>query len=69
MTAEEHLVQGGLGAAVTRALAATYPTPVEQVGVRDRYGESGRWDQLLERFGLDAGGVEEAVQRVLQRKV
>ena len=68
VTAEEHLVQGGLGAAVTRARAATYPAPVEQVGVRDRYGESGRWDQLLERFGLDAGGVEAAVQRVLQRK-
>ena len=68
VTAEEHLVQGGLGAAVTRSLAATYPTPVEQVGVRERYGESGRWDQLLERFGLNAAGIEGAVQRVLKRK-
>lgn len=68
VTAEEHLVQGGLGAAVTRSLAATRPTPVEQVGVRERYGESGRWDQLLERFGLNADGIEEAVQRVLKRK-
>ena len=68
VTAEEHLVQGGLGAAVTRSLAATCPTPVEQVGVRERYGESGRWDQLLERFGLNADGIKEAVQRVLKRK-
>jgi len=68
VTAEEHLVQGGLGSAVARTLAASHPTPMEQVGMRDRFGESGRWDQLLERFGLDAAGVEAAVHRVLARK-
>ena len=68
VAAEEHLVQGGLGAAVARTLAAKHPAPMEQVGMRDRYGESGRWEQLLERFGLDARGVEDAVHRVLARK-
>ena len=41
---------------------------MEQVGVRDRYGESGRWDQVMERFGFTAAGVELAVRAVLQRK-
>ena len=68
VTAEEHLVQGGLGAAVARTLALAHPTPMEQVGVRDRYGESGRWDQVMERFGFTAAGVGRAVRAVLQRK-
>ena len=68
VTAEEHLVQGGLGAAVARTLALHAPAPMEQVGIWDRYGESGRWDQLLERFGLTPAGVAEAVRRVLERK-
>ena len=68
VTAEEHLVQGGLGAAVARTLALHAPAPMEQVGIWDCYGESGRWDQLLERFGLTPAGVAEAVRRVLERK-
>jgi transketolase len=67
VTAEEHLVQGGLGSAVARCLALRVPALMEQVGMT-RYGESGRWDQLLERFGLNAAGVEAAVRRVLARK-
>ena len=68
VTAEEHLVQGGLGAAVARTLALHHPAPMEQVGVWDRYGESGRWEQLMERFGFTAAGIERAVHAVLPRK-
>ena len=52
-----------------QALAAG-PTqvPMEFVGVRDRYGESGTWDEVLEIMGLTAAGVEQAVRRVLARK-
>ena len=61
-------VIGGLGSAVARTLALRAPTPVEMVGVQDRFGESGTWKQLLERHGLTAAGVGDAVRRVLARK-
>ena len=69
VVAEEHLVHSGLGAMCAQALAATtQPVPMEFVGVRDRYGESGTWDEVLEIMGLTAAGVEQAVRRVLARK-
>ena len=68
VTAEEHNVIGGLGSAVARWLALNAPTPMEQVGVQDRFGESGKWNELLERHGLTPDGVAEAVRRVLVRK-
>ncbi len=68
VAAEEHSVIGGLGAAVARCLALGAPVPMEQVGVQDRFGESGKWNELLDRFGLNATGVEQALRRALQRK-
>ena len=68
VTAEEHNVIGGLGSAVARWLALNAPTPMEQVGVQDRYGESGTWTQLLARHALTPGGIADAVGRVLARK-
>ena len=68
VTAEEHNVIGGLGSAVARCLALGAPAPMEQVGMQDRFGESGKWAELLEQFGLTADGVSEAVRRVLVRK-
>ena len=49
-------------------LALQAPTPVEMVGVQDRFGESGKWKQLLDRHGLNAAGVSDAIGRVLARK-
>ena len=68
VSAEEHNVIGGLGSAVARWLALNAPLPMEQVGVQDRFGESGTWTQLLERHGLTPAGVADAVRRVLARK-
>ncbi len=68
VTAEEHNVIGGLGSAVARTLALQAPTPIEMVGVQDRFGESGTWKQLLDRHALNAAGVSDAVGRVLARK-
>ena len=68
VTAEEHNVIGGLGTAVARCLALNAPVPMEQVGVEDRFGESGTWTQLIDRFGLNPAGVEQAVRRVMDRK-
>ena len=69
VVAEEHLVHSGLGAMCAQALAATtQPVPMEFVGVRDRYGESATWDEVLEIMGLTADAVEQAVRRVIARK-
>lgn len=68
VTAEEHNVIGGLGSAVARCLALQAPVPMEQVGVQDRFGASGKWQAVLERYGLTADGIVQAVRRVLARK-
>ena len=68
VTAEEHNVIGGLGSAVARALALHRPTPMEQVGVADRFGESGPWQALLEKFDLTPEAVAAAAKRAIARK-
>ena len=52
VTAEDHFVLGGLGSLVATTVAEAAPVPVEYVGMRDRYGTSGTWEQLLEHFGF-----------------
>ena len=57
VTAEEHTVIGGLGAAVCEALAESCPVPVLRVGVEDQYGRSGKVPELLEIYGLTAENI------------
>ncbi len=68
VTAENHSVIGGLGAAVAETLAETTPVPMERVGVKDQFGEVGDVDYLMERFGLSAPFIADAVRKVLARK-
>lgn len=68
VTAEEHNVIGGLGSAVARTLALHRPTPMEQVGIQDTFGQSGPWQSLLEHYGLTAEAVVAAARRALARK-
>jgi transketolase len=68
VTAEEHQAHGGLGSLVARVVTAQHPAPVEFVAVRDVWGTSGTPEQLLERYGLTAKDVAEAVRKVIQRK-
>ena len=63
VTVEEHSVIGGLGSAVCDVLSENYPTPVKKLGVYDRYGESGPAGELVKKYGLDAGGIYEAVKK------
>ena len=65
---EEHQRIGGLGSAVCECLAQHCCVPVELVGIRDRFGESGRPNELLEAYGLGPTHVAEAVRAVLKRK-
>ncbi|MFH1192750.1 MAG: transketolase C-terminal domain-containing protein [Candidatus Jorgensenbacteria bacterium] len=68
VTAEEHQIAGGLGGAVAELLAAHLPLPVEFVGLRDTFGESGAPAELMEKYGLGAKDVVAAVKRALKRK-
>jgi transketolase len=65
VTAEEHLLDGGLGAAVARLVGERYPVPISFIGIRDRYAESGKPQELLERHGLVPGGIVRAARQVL----
>lgn len=67
VTAEEHQTHGGLGTQVARVLAEELPTPIGFVGV-DRYGTSGKWDELLGYFGLTPQRIAQAARDVIARK-
>lgn len=69
LTAEEAQVAGGLGGAVTEALADHCPVPVSRMGINDRFGESGTPAQLMEHFGLTAPHVINNVLELMKRKV
>ena len=69
VTAEEHSVLGGLGGAVSEVLAwGGAGAPTEFVGTQDTFTESGKYADLLHKYGLDADGVVAAIDRVLKRK-
>ena len=68
VVAEEHMHHGGLGSAVAQALVAGTPAPVEYVDLGDRYAESGKPDDLLDKYGMRAKDIVVAAERVLARK-
>ena len=68
VTAEEHMVAGGLGSAVSEILGEHCPVPVKRIGLRDTFGISGKPEMLLKHFGLTAGDVAAAVRQVIARK-
>ena len=68
VTAEEHSIIGGLGSAVSELLATEYPAPVEMVGVRDTFGESGEPEEILTAYGLTAADIERACRTVISRR-
>ncbi len=68
VTAEEHLEHGGLGSVVAQVLARNQPVPMEFVAIKDTYAKSGKPAELLERYGLTAEGIEQAVRSAIKRK-
>jgi len=68
VTAEEHMLNGGLGDSVAQVLSRELPTPIEMVGVNDTFGESGTPRQLMEKYGLTAKDIVKATNRVILRK-
>lgn len=68
VTAEEHMMNGGLGDSVAQLLAHYLPCPVEMVAVDDKFGESGKPEELMTKYGLDTPDIIEAAERALARK-
>jgi len=68
VTAEEHQVHGGLGGAVAEAVVRLHPVPMELVAVHDRFGRSGKQDELMTEFGIKAPDIIKAAERVIARK-
>ena len=68
VTAEEHLINGGLGDSVAQLLARNLPTPMEYVAMDDCFGESGTPDQLMQKYGLDTPHIIAAAEKVIKRK-
>jgi len=68
VTVEEHQIAGGMGSAVAECLAQYCPVPVEFVGVRDQFGQSGTPDELIEHYGMGVSHIMSAVKTVRERK-
>jgi transketolase len=68
VTAEEHMLNGGLGDSIAQLLGRELPTPIEMVGVNDTFGESGTPMQLLAKYGLDAKAIVAAAKKAVARK-
>lgn len=68
VTVEEHSIIGGLGSAVAEVLVENIPVPMERVGVKDTFGESGKPQELLDKYGLNVSSIKDAVRKVLARK-
>jgi transketolase len=65
ITAEEGQINGGLGGAVAELLSENHPTLLKRIGMRDRFGESGKPEELLEHFGLTAKHIAMAVHEIV----
>lgn len=69
VTAEEHMKNGGLGDSIAQLLACQLPTPMEYVAVDDHFGESGKPDELMIKYGLKSKNIAEATKKAISRKM
>jgi len=68
VTVEEHQISGGMGSAVAECLSNNYPVPIEFIGVRDQFGQSGTPDELLEHYGMGEKDIYTAAMKLILRK-
>ncbi len=69
VTCEEHSIIGGLGSAVSELLAEEFPVPVLKLGMKDVFGKSGTWSELLDYFGLRSDKIEALAEKAVKMKV
>lgn len=63
ITVEDHNVIGGLGSAVCEVLCDEYPTKVVRMGMKDKFGESGKWNELMHYYKIDAEAIKEEIRK------
>jgi transketolase len=68
VTAEEHQLLGGLGSSIAQVLGQHLPLPIEFIGVNDSFGESGKPDDLMKKYGLKAENIVASALKVIERK-
>lgn len=68
ITAEDHNIIGGLGSAVAEVLSENHPCIMKRIGMEDRYGESGKSDELYDKYGLSAKHIVTKVKQIIKRK-
>lgn len=68
VTAEEHNILGGMGDAVAHVAVRNFPIPIEYVGTKDTFGESGKPEDLLKKYGLDTPDIVKAAEKVVAKK-
>ena len=68
VTVEEHQIAGGMGSAVAELLAQKLPTPMEFIGVKDQFGQTGTYEELLNFYGLGVLQIKQAIRSLLKRK-
>jgi transketolase len=68
VTAEEHQIAGGLGSAISELLSQKLPLPIEMIGMKDSFGESGTPKELMAKYEMDANAIVKAVLKVIGRK-
>ena len=68
VTIEDHQIAGGMGSAVAEVLAKNYPVPIEFVGIKDVFGESGSPAELMGKYGLGVNNIKSAVEKLLKLK-
>lgn len=68
VTAEEHSIIGGLGSAVAETISESCPVPLVRVGTKDTFGESGKAEMLMEKYGLTAKDIVKAAKDSISKK-
>ena len=68
VSAEEHVMNGGLGDAIAQTISRNSPAPLEYVAVDNEFGESGKPEELLEKYGLNTKAIIDAAKKAISRK-
>ena len=68
VTVEEHNIIGGLGDSIAQVAGKNLPIPIEYIGTKDTFGESGKPNELLVKYGLDTPFIVAAAEKVISRK-
>ena len=68
VSAEEHMINGGLGDSIAQVLSRNTPCPQEYVGVNDTFGESGTPEELMVKYNIDTADIVKAAEKVIARK-